>query len=188
MQASTPKRPRRAAPQPPTDHFEALDHPGHLIRRLHQICASVFLREAQENKLTHVQYASLVAVEYSPGIDQSRLGKLVALDRQTVSDVVQRLCEKGLLDRKRKDRRTSALFLTGAAKALIQVMRARIGVVDDIILEPLSAKERQVFMALLAKLVNVNNELSRAPFRADVAEGKRGGKRSASARARLPAT
>jgi hypothetical protein len=67
-------------------------------------------------------------------------------------------------------------------------MRGRIGVVDDIILEPLGAKERQVFMALLARLVNVNNELSRAPFRADVAEGKRGGKRAASARARLPAT
>ena len=167
MKAGTPKKPRKARAPTPKGHFEALDHPGHLIRRLHQIAVSVFLREAREYKLTHVQYASLVAVEYAPGIDQSRLGKLVALDRQTVSDVVQRLCEKGLLERKQKDRRTSALFLTGAARALIQVMRTRLGVVDDIILEPLTLKERKQFMALLAKLVNVNNELSRAPHSAD---------------------
>ncbi|MGH6989748.1 MAG: MarR family winged helix-turn-helix transcriptional regulator [Stellaceae bacterium] len=143
--------------------LEIFDHPGHLIRRLHQISVSVFLNEAKPYGLTQVQYASLQAIEFYSGIDQRRLGKVVALDRQTVSNVVQRLCEKGLVDRKQKDKRTSALYLTGAAKALLEVMRPRIEVVDQIILAPLAESERTTLMSLLNKLVDLNNALSRAP-------------------------
>jgi DNA-binding MarR family transcriptional regulator len=145
-------------------YLDILDHPGHLIRRLHQISVSVFLSHSQEFDLTHVQYASLSVIELFPGIDQRRLGKAVALDRQTVSNVVQRLDEKGLIERKQKDKRTNSLFLTGAAKALLQIMRLRIGVVDEIIMAPLSKKEREVFMDLLRRLVTTNNNLSRAPY------------------------
>ena len=84
-----------------------------------------------------------------------------------MSNVVQRLCEKGLLERKSKDKRTYSLHLTGSAKALIQVMRSRIGVVDEIILKPLSPSERKLLMALLLKLVTDNNDLSRAPYSND---------------------
>ncbi len=92
-----------------------------------------------------------------------RLGKLVAIDRQTTSNVVNRLSEKGLLERKQKDKRTNALYLTGAAKALIRVMQPHVPEIDDTILKPLSANERVIFMRLLTKIVSTNNGLSRAP-------------------------
>lgn len=146
--------------------LEMFEKPGHLIRRLHQISTAVFIQQAKAYHLTAVQYASLLSVEAYPGIDQAALGRLVALDRTTVSVVVRRLVEKRLLDRKRANGRKLALSLTGTGRAAVDAMRARIGVVDDILLSPLSAGERAIFMQLLAKLVDINNSLSRAPHTA----------------------
>jgi DNA-binding MarR family transcriptional regulator len=146
-------------------YLKILDHPGHLIRRLHQISVSVFTKAAEEYDVTQVQYAALTVVELLPGVDQSRLGNAVALDRQTISNVVQRLCEKGLLERRQKNKRTNALFLTGASRALLRVVRNKIGKVDDTLLAPLTDRERDQFMKSLRKLVNSNNKLSRAPYR-----------------------
>lgn len=140
-----------------------MNHPGHLVRRLHQICVAVFLDAAKDYNLTHVQFATLLAIERFPGIDQTRVAKLVALDRQTTSNVVTRLSQNGLIERKRKDKRTNALYITGAGRALIDVMQPRIGGIDEIILGPLSSEERDVLMLLLKKLVESNNDLSRAP-------------------------
>ena len=146
---------------------ELYAHPGHLIRRLNQISVSIFLTEAKEYDLTHIQYASLTVIAANAGIDQSNLGRLVAIDRQTVSTVVRRLCEKGLVRREQKDGRSGALFVTGSAKALIKVLSARLPVVDQLLLEPLSPEEQDIFMELLTKVVNGNNSLSRAPLRPD---------------------
>ncbi len=141
---------------------EIYEKPGHLIRRLHQISTSIFVEQAKAFDLTQVQYASLVALEHCPGIDQAQLGKAVAFDRTTGSVVVRRLVEKGLLDRKKRNGRKSALYLTGAGRGLIQAMRARMGAVDRLLLKPLSDDERITFMRLLAKVVLGNNALGRA--------------------------
>lgn len=143
--------------------IKLLQRPGLMIRRLHQIAVSVFLSHGREFDLTPIQYGSIQIVAIFPGIHQAGLGKLLALDRQTISNVVKRLSDKGLLIRKKKDARTSALFASGAALALIEVMKERLASVDDIILGPLSPEERETFMSLLEKLVDNNNELSRAP-------------------------
>jgi DNA-binding MarR family transcriptional regulator len=144
--------------------FEPLEHPGHLVRRLHQICVSIFLSKSKEFDITHLQYAALQALEYSPGIDQARLVKLIATDRQTTSYVVRKLVEKGLVVNKMKNKKTSSLYLSGSARALMKIMEEIAPEIDDVILKPLNKSERAAFMQLLAKLVHKNNELSRAPF------------------------
>lgn len=158
-----PKRPRAKAPLAAEAYADLIDHPGYWIRRLHQISVSIFLTSAKEFGLTPVQYASLQAISRYPGINQSDLGKLIALDRQTISNVVQRLCAKNLLERREKNGRTSALFITGPTRALLQVMEKRLSNVDEQVVDPLTKAERKVFMALMMKLVEGNNELSRAP-------------------------
>jgi len=144
--------------------IEVFNKPGHLIRRLHQISTSIFIEEAKAHDLTPVQYASLIAVELLPGIDQTRLGRFLALDRQTVSNVVRRLEGKRLINRRRRNGRMSALYLTAAARAMIEAVRPRIAKVDAIILQPLTTRERETFMQLLWKLVDFNNARSRAPM------------------------
>ncbi len=142
---------------------ELFSHPGHLIRRLNQISVSIFLHEAKKYDLTQLQYVSLVVIDSLPGIDQSRLGRAVALDRQTVSTVVHKLIDKGLVRRESRNRKTGALYVTGSGRALYHAMRDRLSVVDEKLLQPLSAPERAVFLSQLARLVTELNVYSRAP-------------------------
>lgn len=145
----------------------AVTHPAQLVRRLHQICLAVFLSHSSRYDLTPIQFATLQTVESAPGIDQARLSRLVAIDRQTASNVVKRLVARGLLDRRQRDRRTNALYVTGAALTSIEVMSTKLQEIDDTILAPLSAAERETFLVLLARLVDANNPLSRAPQESD---------------------
>ncbi len=76
------------------------------------------------------------------------------------------LGDKRLVDRRQKDKRTNALYLTAPARHLLGAMRSRIKTIDNKILMPLTNKERELFMALLTKLVRYNNTLSMAPYEA----------------------
>jgi len=156
------KKPVDHTAEAPEPKFE---RPGHLVRRLHQICVSVFLDAAKDLNLTSVQYATLVGIQDRPGIDQITLGRCIALDRQTVSNVVNRLHLRGLVERKNKDKRTKALFVTEAGSTVIQEMGRRAAAVDETILAPLTQRQRADFMSNLLKLVNSNNSLSRAPMK-----------------------
>ena len=93
-----------------------IDKPGHLARRFQQIAVAVFHAEVEEAgyDLTPVQYAALTTVGMQPGIDQATLAGLIAYDRTTITGVVDRLVQKGLLVRKasRMDRRAHALQIT----------------------------------------------------------------------------
>ena len=65
--------------------------PGHLIRRAQQIAVAIFMEECAAYDLTPVQYAALVAIRENPGTDATRLSSLIALDRSTLGNVLERL-------------------------------------------------------------------------------------------------
>lgn len=146
--------------------------PGHLVRRLHQICVSVFLNEAEDLNLTSVQFAALKGIEKSPGIEQISLARSIAIDRQTASNVLGRLEKRGLIRKHDKDKRTKALFLTPQGEEIISAMAERTEKIDDLILSPLSEAERAQFLETLLRLVDTNNGLSRAPMVVRNSRGK----------------
>ena len=141
--------------------------PGHLIRRAQQIAVSIFTEECKEFGITPVQYAILCAVRDHPGIDQISLANLVALDRSNAGDVIGRLEERGLLSRQagRVDRRTKVLIVTEGATDLLTRMEPAVLEAQERMLAPLSEAEQQQFMDMLARLVDINNAHSRAPWR-----------------------
>jgi len=145
-------------------------HPGHLIRRAQQIAVSIFTEHCRSHGATSIQYSILYTIERNPGIDQISLANLVALDRSNTGEVVGRLEEKGLLRRLSgaTDRRTKRLHLTKAGAVLVKAMTPDVEKAQESILEPLTMDERQTFMTLLDKLVDLNNALSRAPVRPKV--------------------
>jgi len=145
-------------------------HPGHLIRRAQQIAVSIFVDHCRRHGATSIQFGILYTVRDNPGIDQISVANLVALDRSNTGDVVGRLEEKGLLRRASgaTDRRTKRLFLTDAGAALLETMAPDVESAQVRILSPLDERERQTFMELLGKLVDINNTLSRAPLRPKV--------------------
>src|ERR1700735_4026617 len=85
---------------------DAHDMPGHLARRFQQIAVAVFLTEVEEAgyDLTPVQYVALAAVSANPGLDQVTLAGLIAFDRTTITGVVDRLVQKGLMARHESSR------------------------------------------------------------------------------------
>ena len=141
--------------------------PGHLIRRAQQIAVALFMEECAELDLTPVQYAALVAVHEHPGIDATRLSALIAFDRSTLGNVLERLEARKLVQRyaSPEDKRVKLLRLSPAgiamlARASTPVMRAQ-----QRILAPLKPSDRDRLIVLLEQLVELNNEASRAPQR-----------------------
>lgn len=143
------------------------DKPGYLIRRLQQIAVALFADETRAFDLTPVQYGALAAIRLQPGIDQTGLVNAVALDRSTVADVMSRLEAKGLIRRApgAADRRTKVLFATAKGEALLADIEPAAVSAQELILAPLPARQRPLFMAMLKRLVSLNNERSRAPQR-----------------------
>lgn len=164
------------------DQLAIFDLPGHLARRLHQIAVSIFMEGAREFGITPVQYSALSAIRHVPGIDQRRLSRMIAFDRSTIGDVVQRLVKKGLVaaERGTADRRTNRLFITDEGSAVIDAMQPAVDRTNKDLLKPLSDGEQAIFMFLLQKLVHRNNDMSRAPL--FPSEGRQG-----TARAKIPA-
>lgn len=143
------------------------EKPGHLIRRLQQIAVALFVAETKSFDLTPVQFATLLAIKLHPGIDQTALANVIAFDRSTLADVVARLVSKRLIQRSKgePDGRTKVLRLTPAGAKLLQEVSPAVEHAQQKILSPLRPSERASFMKMLAKLVNLNNEHSRAPRR-----------------------
>jgi DNA-binding MarR family transcriptional regulator len=143
--------------------------PGYLFRRMQQIAVAIFVEECRAYELTPVQYAALVAIQTHPGIDATRLSAVIAFDRSTLGNVIERLEAKQLIERKpsREDRRVKLLYLTRAGVALLRDIMPSVDRAQARMLQPLKQADRRTLMALLTQLVDLNNEASRVPLRAE---------------------
>jgi DNA-binding MarR family transcriptional regulator len=143
--------------------------PGHLARRFQQIAVAVFLAEVGEAgfDLTPVQYATLAAIRTNPGIDQVTLAGLIAYDRTTITGVVDRLVQKGLLMRNpsSRDRRARELQVTEVGKRTLRAITPAVEAAQRTMLRGLTVKEGADLTRLLRKAIAAGNELSRAPLR-----------------------
>ena len=142
--------------------------PGHLIRRAHQISTALFAEECAAFDLTSVQYAALVAIRDNPDVDATRLSTLIAFDRSTLGDVLERLEAKGSVARSPspRDRRVKILRLTPAGAATLREVEAAVVRVQERLLEPLAPEQRATLVRLLAQLVHLHDEEGPAPLRA----------------------
>jgi DNA-binding MarR family transcriptional regulator len=141
--------------------------PGHLIRRAQQVSTALFTDECGAYDLTSVQYAALCAIKANPDVDATRLSALIAFDRSTIGDVVERLESKGWISRRSspQDRRIKLLRLSSAgAKLLVQVGPA-VGRVQERLLAPLAPRDRAMIVRLLMQLAECHNEVTPAPLR-----------------------
>jgi MarR family transcriptional regulator, lower aerobic nicotinate degradation pathway regulator len=145
--------------------------PGYLFRRMQQIAVAIFVEECRVFDVTPVQYAALVAIQNHPGIDATRLSAVIAFDRSTLGSVIERLEAKGQIERKPAayDKRIKLLYLTRPGAKLLRDILPAVDRAQTRMLEPLKAGDRKTLMALLAQLVDRNNEASRVPLRAEEA-------------------
>ncbi len=140
--------------------------PGPLIRRSHQIGLSIFAKSFRDLDITPLQFSIMWILKQHPGLDQITLAKTVALDRATCSNIVTRIDTKGYVARKinPENRRAKLVYLTSKGKKLLARAEGPMDFVQKKLLDPLNAEEKKVFLKCLQKLVDSNNELSRAPM------------------------
>ncbi|HEY0523011.1 MAG TPA: MarR family transcriptional regulator [Stellaceae bacterium] len=141
--------------------------PGHLIRRAQQISTALFAEECAEFDLTSVQYAALLAIRTNPGVDATRLSALIAFDRSTLGDVLERLEAKGWVMRtpSPSDRRVKLLQLTLEGERLLRQVEPAVQRVQQRLLEPLALPDRATMIRLLAQIASVHNDVTSAPLR-----------------------
>ena len=143
--------------------------PGYLFRRMQQIAVAIFVEECKAYDLTPGQYAALVAIQAHPGIDATRLSAVIAFDRSTLGNVIERLETKLYIERKPApaDKRVKLLHLTKAGAALLRDIVPSVDRAQARMLQPLKPADREALLALMTQLVDLNNEASRVPLRAE---------------------
>jgi MarR family transcriptional regulator, lower aerobic nicotinate degradation pathway regulator len=143
--------------------------PGYLFRRMQQIAVAIFMEECRAYDLTPVQYAALIAIRTHPGIDATRLSAVIAFDRSTLGSVIERLQAKQLIERKSaaEDKRVKLLHLTRSGATLLRDITPSVDRAQARMLRPLKPADRKTLLTLMAQLVDLNNEASRVPLRAE---------------------
>lgn len=139
--------------------MNTIDMAGHVIRRLQQQSTQVFQAQMQAAgfDLTSVQFAALDAIAAQPDIDQATLAATISFDRATLGGVVDRLEQKGLLQREvsAQDRRAKLLQLTRKGRQQLAACRPVVERLQADILAPLTAAERKAFVALAQKALGL---------------------------------
>ena len=136
---------------------------------MQQIAVSIFMEECKAFDLTPVQYAALIAIHTHPGIDATRLSAVIAFDRSTLGSVIERLQAKDFVERRPapEDKRIKLLYLTKSGAAILRDIIPAVERAQARMLEPLKPADRKALMGLLVQLVDLNNEASRVPLRAE---------------------
>ncbi|MET7361747.1 MarR family transcriptional regulator [Streptomyces sp. NPDC005562] len=135
-------------------------HPGHLARRLQQAHHLLWNAMVSE-EITSPQYAVLNALVAEPGLDQRTVGERVGLDRSTIAEVVARLIRRDLLDKVRdaRDGRRFLLRLTDEGLRTHRRLTVRTARMNQVLLAPLSAAERSVFLDLIQRVADAAEDL-----------------------------
>ena len=129
-----------------------------LSRRLYQIAVARAAEVQDGSGILPLEFAVLIHLNASPGIDQNTLAARLALDRTSTGALVHALEEKGLVTRavSTTDRRARVLELTARGTALHAKLRPRSEAAQAETLSVLSAAERKTLIDMLVRVIEAN--------------------------------
>ena len=132
--------------------------PGHIIRRMNQLSTHVFAVRMQEAglDLTPVQFAALDAIVAHPGLDQASIAAKIAYDRATIGGVIDRLEQKGYVERRvsKRDRRAREVRITPMGQETYKTVLPIVLDLQQDILPGLTRDEREAFLRLAGKVIS----------------------------------
>lgn len=130
--------------------------PGFLIRRVQQVHTALFSEETGAERITPIMYSVLSALRQNGPMDQTRLGRTVAIDKTNLADLLERLRERGLVTRRvpNSDRRVRLSALTPAGKALLEALDARVARAHQRTIAALSPDEQALFISFMKRIVD----------------------------------
>lgn len=104
--------------------------------------------------VTQIQYLALKVVEETAEIDQNTLGRIIALDKASLTEMLVRLHRRGLIAKLRDphDGRRRLLELTSPARVLLSGVDEQVPGVDEEFLRPLPASQKAFFAKVIRQL------------------------------------
>lgn len=141
------------------DQFDLTASVTHLLRRAHSRGDDLFEEIMCSGDLTPRQMALLVASYQNPGATLVELGSAIAVDRNTVAEMIARLVDSGLLRRERSasDRRAWSVYITDAGVDILRVVLPRNERLMETVLEPLPLEYRPLFVKCLRLMAGLDD-------------------------------
>jgi MarR family transcriptional regulator for hemolysin len=127
---------------------------------------------AAEFGITRAQWAVMARLDRQEGLKQSELAEMLDLQPITLTRLLDRLEESGLIERRAdpQDRRAKRLYLTGAAHPLLE----RLSVLgEELMATALAGIDRATIKLMLANLITAKDNLRRAIARKPMSETER---------------
>jgi MarR family transcriptional regulator for hemolysin len=117
--------------------------------------------KARHFGMTRAQWAVLARLDRFEGLKQSELAEMLDLQPISLTRLLDRLCEAGLIERRSdpNDRRAKRLFLTPAARPLLEQL-ASLG--EEMMATALAGVDRNTVERMVAQLATVKENLRRA--------------------------
>jgi DNA-binding MarR family transcriptional regulator len=137
-----------------------------LARRFYQICVTLSADSVAAANLTPLQFAVLACLNKrngEPGIDQNGVAARLGVERSHVSLLVEELGKRGLVERRVNgaDRRARILRLTPKGDGVFDRLRGKNTAANERVLDPLTAKERELLFDLLIRVIKQNTAYAR---------------------------
>jgi MarR family transcriptional regulator, transcriptional regulator for hemolysin len=116
--------------------------------------------KAAQFGITRAQWAVLVRVDRSEGLNQSELAELLDLQPITLTRLLDKLCDSGLIERRPDpgDRRAKRLFLKAAARPLLEQL-STLG--EETMADTLAGVGGDSVQQMVSELVLVKDNLRR---------------------------
>ena len=132
---------------------------GYNLRRAQFAVFQDFMQTLAGLALTPGQFGVLEIVASNPGMKQTDLANALNVDRSTVVGVIDRLEERGLLERAAaaNDRRSHALHLTAAGEALLGEAKLLVARHEAAITAGLSASEKAQLVRSLQRIAGIES-------------------------------
>jgi DNA-binding MarR family transcriptional regulator len=99
---------------------------GYQLRRVSQAMLNDLSSSLDEFSLRPTSVSILELIASNPGITQSRIGQVLAIERANMAPIAAKLTKLGFLRRSRADGRSRGLHLTVEGKAAVVRIRKRI--------------------------------------------------------------
>ena len=118
-------------------------------------------QKARQHGMTRAQWAVLLKLERYEGLNQSDLAEYLDIRPITLTRLVDRLCDSGLIERRPdpNDRRAKLLYLTPAARPLLETISAQVEVLAE---EVLAGLDPAAIDAVLSQLGIARENLRQA--------------------------
>jgi MarR family transcriptional regulator for hemolysin len=118
-------------------------------------------QKARQFGITRAQWAVLVRLDRFEGLKQTELAEMLDLQPITLTRLLDRLCDSGLIERRSdpNDRRAKRLFLTAVAHPLLDQL-GNLG--EELMTTALAGVSRETVQTMVGQLATVKENLRQA--------------------------